>query len=534
MAGVKEAAAKPVQVPASAEALAAAKKSTELAAGQAMITEAAKRTAETREEWKKEQSEKEEKKEPKAEHTSRDTPELSRQSKWFGIEGKLLENAEQKWTLEMEEELWQALLQWMPVQEQDLSRQLEELSKLYLALLEAVLTHTVGEEQAVQMGRLEEILSQKLNLLLDIDLKDLMAILEENHETEALKKIKSSIYQQTTGEKISYQAADRFYAKGRLAASKSQRYFMPESAGSGAVRERSAENASSSSPASFRASSGEGMIYRLGKGGNIQISQGSDSQRRSEEAQIGQRIRTLHQNGGKADSAVQGKTMLTGRELETANRFAAHMQGSGNLLKHPGFSARNEEVVGLLSALTTIKGQVYGAARNSALKHPLQNAVNQFVDYYLTQKGIYKVYNYTTNLYERTGSSQKAAEEGLDYAYRLFLAKKEDPAYSSQAAYSERAGFFQMLLKGQSPEAELRRGIYLLEQNWREFLEEIGEKEKKGISFKMQRHSPWGILLEAGGTARQEKGKKKRLLLVEIAGAAALLVLYLIYHLFFG
>ena len=71
MAGVKEAAAKPVQVPVSAEALAAAKKSTELAAGQAMITEAAKRTAETREEWKKEQSEKEEKKEPKAEQIGR-------------------------------------------------------------------------------------------------------------------------------------------------------------------------------------------------------------------------------------------------------------------------------------------------------------------------------------------------------------------------------------------------------------------------------------------------------------------------------
>ena len=33
----------------------------------------------------------------------RDTPELSRQSKWFGIEAKLLKDENIKWTLEMDQ-----------------------------------------------------------------------------------------------------------------------------------------------------------------------------------------------------------------------------------------------------------------------------------------------------------------------------------------------------------------------------------------------------------------------------------------------
>lgn len=231
-----------------------------------------------------------------------------------------------------------------------------------------------------------------------------------------------------------------------------------------------------------------------------------------------------------------GKALPGGKELAGANRFAAHMNGSGNLLASPDISARNEEVLGLLAAVTSIKSQVYASnsGRNNAMSTPLRSAINQMIDYYLTQKGAYKVYGYTANIYEKTKSPQKAIEEGLEYAYRIFMEKKGDAVYQQQEAYSEKAGFFQMLLKGQSLQADLIRGMKLLEGNWREFLKAVGENEKKGITLKMQKHSPWGILFEAQGFEKGKREQKgKSVLLTEIAGIAVLIVIYLCFRLFF-
>lgn len=228
--------------------------------------------------------------------------------------------------------------------------------------------------------------------------------------------------------------------------------------------------------------------------------------------------------------------MFTGKELEGADRFAAHMNGSGNLFREPGISARNDEVVGLLAAVTAIKNEMYAqnSGRGSGMKAPLKSAVNQMIDYYLTQKGVYKVYNYTTHIYEKTGSPQKAVEEGLEYAYRTFMEKKNDTVYRQQAAYSEQAGFFQSLLGGQSLRTDLARGMRLLESNWREFLKTAGESEKKGITLTMQKHSPWGILMEPEDMKKDEGKEKEKVFLTRMACVAALVAGYLCYRLFFG
>ena len=111
-----------------------ARKTAQMEAGQVLIAEASRHAAEAKEELLKErESRKQESKEEyERDRTEekRDTPEFSRQSKWFGIEGKLLKDANVTWTLEMEQELWEAYLRWMPVGDQNLSAQLEELSKL--------------------------------------------------------------------------------------------------------------------------------------------------------------------------------------------------------------------------------------------------------------------------------------------------------------------------------------------------------------------------------------------------------------------
>ena len=167
-----------------------AKKIAQMEAGQVLITEAARHAAEAKENLEKERADRKAQQEEdngrNRTEEKRDTPELSKQSKWFGIEGKLLEEADVKWTLEMEQEIWEAFLAWMPSGDTQLSAQLNELSKLYLALLEAILTHTLGEEQAVQMERLNEVLSQKLNLLLEEDLNELLELLEKSGDRKSV------------------------------------------------------------------------------------------------------------------------------------------------------------------------------------------------------------------------------------------------------------------------------------------------------------------------------------------------------------
>lgn len=525
-------------------------KSAKLAAGQVLIEEAARHAAEMKEEILKESASRKEENKDERDRTEekRDASELSEQSKWFGIEKRLLKDEDIKWTLEMMKEQWEAFQNWIPAGDRELSEHLDELSRLYLALLEAILTHTAGEEQALQIDRLNEVLVLKLTLLMDVDLKDLMDMLEQTGQKETLNLIKSSVYKQTTGESISARAAGRFFARGNVNSTGNTRYFMPESQGQGAVsgRGKNGMYTASASPASaggLSAASEEGRFYELTKDRNVRMSQSLDIRRQSGELQMSQRARNVSNARGSGSviaggngSLLGGKTMPGGKELAGANRFAAHMNGSGNLFINPAINARNEEVLGLLAAVTSIKGQIYAAnsGRNNAVNSSLRNALNQMIDYYLTQKGAYKVYGYTSNVYEKTHSPQKAIEEGIEYAYRLFMEKKGDAVYRQQAAYSEEAGFFQKLLKGQSAQAELLRGMRLLEGNWRDFLKSIGESEKKGITLKMQKHSPWGMLMEPMSLDKDKGEKKeKKIALTGIACVAALIVIYLCFRLFF-
>ncbi len=525
-------------------------KSAKLAAGQVLIEEAARHAAEMKEELLKESASRKEENKDERDRTEekRDASELSGQSKWFGIEKRLLKDEDIKWTLEMMKEQWEAFQNWIPAGDRELSEHLDELSRLYLALLEAILTHTAGEEQALQIDRLNEVLVLKLTLLMDVDLKDLMDMLEQTGQKETLNLIKSSVYKQTTGESISARAAGRFFARGNVNSTGNTRYFMPESQGQGAVsgRGKNGMYTASASPASaggLSAASEEGRFYELTKDRNVRMSQSLDIRRQSGELQMSQRAKNVSSARGSGSviaggngSLLGGKTMPGGKELAGANRFAAHMNGSGNLFTNPAINARNEEVLGLLAAVTSIKGQIYAAnsGRNNAVNSSLRNALNQMIDYYLTQKGAYKVYGYTSNVYEKTHSPQKAIEEGIEYAYRLFMEKKGDAVYRQQAAYSEEAGFFQKLLKGQSAQAELLRGMRLLEGNWRDFLKSIGESEKKGITLKMQKHSPWGMLMEPMSLDKDKGEKKeKKIALTGIACVAALIVIYLCFRLFF-
>lgn len=534
MASIKELTNTPTASPSATTEAEAAKLNLKIETQHVLLAESAKQMEETRERLEENREAREgELEEERAGREPQDTAQLSRQSKWFGVEGKHMVNAHEKWVLEMEKELWEALLLWTPVSGGDLGKQLGQLSQLYLALLESVLIHTMGEEQSIQIGRLDMVLAQKLNLLLDKNLEELESFLEQNGQTKGLGAIKAALYKRTAGRAISPREAETFFAKGKgHGAGKTGTVGGAGSYGTGIKTTESNRGSGANSRAT--AGSGilagsqterglrgavteEGMIYRRSKGRNIQVNQGFQTQKRAQEQLAGRRSVALE----------SGKGSLAGRSLTEANRFAEHLNGRGNLFKNPGITAQNEEIQGLLSAVTYMKGQVYASAssREAVLVTPLKGAINQMVDAYLSKKGAFDVYYYTIGIYERTKNPQKAMEEGSVYAYKQFLSKKGQSALGVQPAYSDQAGFFRML-QDQNMEADLKRGLRILEENWREFLLAMGEGRNKGVSLAMQRQSLWGSLMGPGGAKKTSKGK------LFWTGAACLCILVAAYFCF--
>lgn len=477
----------------------AAKINLEMETGKVLLAQSQKRMMETKQRLEEEQEAREEKqKQENRDREKRDTPELSRQSRWFGVEGRLLTEANLKWVLEMEQELWEALLTWEPVPGAELSKQLAELSRLYLALLEAVLTHTMGEEQIIQTDRLNDLLAQKLELLLRVTLQDLMKLLEQNRQPEAAREVRTALYRRVTGTGLSHREADAIFsgAKGK------NTDLAPEAAHAGA-RE-------GGHPAGI---SREGTLYKSAGGGNIRVNQAFEAHRKSEEFQ--ESLRNV-------SAGSPGKGSFAEEEFSLANRFAGHLQGNGNLFAHAGITARNEELKGLLAAITSIKAQVYATdyARGHSLDGPLKSAVNQMVDYYLSGRGAYSVYYQTTGVYEKTKDPYKAIAEGLEYAYRQFQEKKGASGEGKKGAYGEQAGFFQHLLWNQTQEEELKRGRRLLEENWREFLDALRGGGRMASSMSMHRYSPWGSLL---GTEGPDKSRKDKRFVIKAAWVAVAL-----------
>ncbi|MCI8375803.1 MAG: hypothetical protein HFI29_10270 [Lachnospiraceae bacterium] len=492
----------------------AAKKLMELEAGRVLVAQAAKQAEEARERLEEERLEARER---DTEREQRDTPELSRQSKWFGVEGKLLMEANLRWILEMEQELWEELLNWYPAPQESLSKQLEELSRLYLALLEAVLTHTTGQEQVVQKGRLDAALSEKLNLVLEVRLRNLMALLEQTGQQETIERIRYSLYKRATGENISPKAAEQFFSQG-----KATRAVSGSVQASGAPQTNFAGGG--------RSFSTEGSVYQSCGGRNVRVSQAFDAQRSLGELELGRRSQALSETKGRS---LDGR-LFSGDELTRADAFAKHLSETNRLWEGMGIPRRNQEAAGYLAGLTAIKGQIYSSdtGRSGAMAEPVRDLVNQMVDYYLNQKGAYEVYYYTTGVYEKTKDPQRAASEGLAYAYRQFLEKKGESSGEKQEAYSQEAGFFQML-EGRAPEEEFRRGARLLEENWRDFLAALAlDKEGKGIVLRMQRYSPWGALAEAEERRRERDQKAEQIFLKQALVVAVIALLYFLWRFF--
>ncbi len=442
-------------------------------AGEALIQEMSRTIAGQRE--KTQESRKDEDPEQ-----PKDTAEISETRRWFFESQTVSPGQLLRWVLEMEEELWESFLEWQPDPYAALSKQLQELSRLYLALLGSALKYAEGENLTQQLARLDSLLAQKLNLLMDLNLEQLTVLLEKTGQTAELDSIRSSLYRQTAGQTISPQSAHVLFTPRTPGGSKSAGLFT--------------------APSSF---SREGMIYQSSGKQNIRFQQAYHTQQSSWKEQIRQRNQVIiSARKGIVENTFRqgGFSSCSGKELERANRFAAHIDGSGNLFKNPAITARNPEVTGLLAAVMSIKGQVYAEKSQDSgfFAFPLENAIEKIIRQYVNQKEASQIYYHTLAAYKQTKDPQKAIQDGRDYAYQQFREKQKASGHGKPPHYSKESGFFRALLKNLSPEKEFSMGIPILQKDWQNFLFAIGSRQNPSKLPEINAYSPWGFLAGAG------------------------------------
>lgn len=435
-----------------------------------------------------------------------------------------------EWVLEMAEKDWEAFLEWQPESDVPLQTQLQELSKLYLALLEAALKYAEGGNLAWQTARLDALLAQKLCIIMEQNLEQLTILLEQNGQAAVMNGIFSSLYRQTAGRILSLQAAHSLFAQGGTVSHGGSRAFSSAGLSSSTLTRASPDFSSFSLSRTAAGSfSGEGMIYQSSRKQNVRFQQVYHGQKNSWREQIKQRTEIIGRaRKGIADNTFHktGAVVCSGKELEAANRFAAHLNGRGNLFQNPEISAVNDEVTGLLAAIMSMKGQVYAGEckQVDSLVLGLQKAIRKIVDYYLRQKGVANVYYHTLEVYQRGKNPQKAIKAGQDYAYQRFCEKQRESAYQKSAPYSREAGFFRAVLKNISPEKEFALGVNVLQKDWENFLRSMEKGKKSSHTLKAERYSPWGILLDPEVRDAEGRGSSMKILL----GAAVLLLIAIV------
>lgn len=451
----------------------------EMKAGEALFQEASQKIAEQRENIEAEDGD-------TKEYQPKDTAQLSDLHLRIHRETTGTMEGIPEWVLELAKKDWEVFLEWQPDAGVFLQVQLQELSRLYLRLLEAAFTFAEGENLAEQTERLDALLVHKLHLVMKENLEQLMIMLENTGETAVLEGICANLYQQTAGRTLSAKAVHNLYMQTVSPAR--QGSFSGKGIGANSMQQS-------------RTFSGEGMIYQPSRKQNIRFQQVYHGQKNSWKEQIRQRTKVISDaRKGIAENTFRqaGSVSCTGKELERANRFAAHINGSGNLFHHPELNAGNEEVTGLLAAIMTIKGLVYAGEneQKNSLILSFQKAIGKILDHYLSQKGVTNVYYYTLSAYRQMKNPQKAIQTGQNYAYQQFHKKQKDPIYQRNASYSRESGFFRAFLKHMSPERELALGSSILRKDWENFLRIIGKPAKSSDSSRAEKYSPWGILLD--------------------------------------
>ncbi len=467
------------QVPTSIDKtdLAMLQKNAKLKSGEALVNAAAKHAVEEREKILKEHQDEKVDKDSTSE-AKEDCAQLSEKSKWFGIYSKTLEE-NIKWTLEMEK-AWLLLLNWIPTGT-SIATQINELTDLYLSLMEAILTHTSDvTEQNEQIQMLEQVLSKKLNLLFEKNVGALDAFLDKYGQKQTVIEMKSEIFRHITGNGVGAQEAERMFTHN-----------------------------SPGTAAAYGKSSDQGMLYQMSKNGGVAFSRQYNTHAEQEKLHTNQYLQAMrkqHAQLGQSHQTIYSE-MGTGKysmaDLQKTNSFLTYIERDGNLFQNPNLSIHNDEALGVLSAIMSMKSALFikeshlGRSASIAVHSGVDKMIDSYVHQrFMTQgrntRDTFRIHNYILSIYSNTKDAQKAISKGLEYAYQIFSNKKETTTNVQDIRNYQMYAFWGTGKKDIN--ADLKEGNRILQKDWQQFLQNL--ERYAGSIRQMEKQSPWGMLVK--------------------------------------
>lgn len=453
-----------------------------------------------------------------------DTANLSNESRAY-VRGAKDEASRQKELEILLEEVWKLLEVWQPQPEAGLGQEIKELGDIYRKLIEEIMRLYTQSQAGAQADRVNGLLLEIIDRLSSAKFPNLFQLMEGYGEQGADDSLRAALLQKITGKAISPQEVAAARQQQKLQGSQKTGAPLPGkgSRPAAAVRE-------------------DGVLYNRGKGKRV-----NTNERYRESVRAVEQFR-LHTSGGrrKTDTApgslgFQNK-VYTIQDIQQTERFLSYISRDGNLFSNPEITAQNEELLGFLLAVSMTKLQIFTnySGIEKGLAADIQGALERLFRYYLNRsietspyqdsecgvkpdgKAIQQMYYRVMELIHHLEKPETGIKKGLQYAWEIFISKKEREEYKRYKRYHRNAGFFTSHLEDKDKIKEMNYGAGILDRDWKEFLDSIGQNQNSYLHL-MLSNTPWGVLLEPEKDSGSKREGPPLFIFLAAAGACLLL-----------
>lgn len=453
---------------------------------------------------------------PQKEESRRDSAELTEEAQ--------PERREMNWDSRKEAEAWKRLLAWLPSEAEELGKQLRALKGDYLFFLRELIKSVPPESQMIYVEKLREVLMAKLEGLIKTALPQLRTFFSSYGMENSLPKLRQALYFSVTGSALPLNAARREWEAACERETSGFRGLRPGPAS----QKREAGRQGEPAEVKIYSRSGEAADY------------GTQTRENLAEKLIGY----AQGKGAPQKESLPPQKLFSIGDLRGAERFVKAFGANGaNLLTHSPFTAKSEAQYACVWILEKGKAELFFEKEQPgpAMKQELRLAVDRLIAAAIdkaanearTNDGqrferqqLYDVYRYAMRKYEGGQKVNKAIRDGLLYALRYFL-QNEDNAYSAET--ERKAVFFQTQTEKYSLKQDLERGSLLLEEDWKDYLSQMGYQEEQ-LLLAAGLYSFWGMLIEPEKKQSSAKPNLTGALAIAavFAAAAFIAVLFLV------
>lgn len=383
------------------------------------------------------------------------------------------------------EQLWIQLELWEPQPGPGLDLEIRQLQELYRQLLWDIMNSQTREQAGAYAARLNHRLLHIIDRMGDVKFPNLLFLLEKYGEKESADFLRASVLRRITGNAVS--------PRDVAAAREQKSNCKGEQSGSQPGPDRQ-----------------DGILYSKAAGKGVGLNQRFMEQVRQEEQFRLPSSKPRGKMEAGAGFARFQEEMYSPAEIERAERFVRYINEKGNLYCNPALGARNEELLGFLMAVNMEKAQLfqrYGGV-GDRLARDVHNALERFFRYQMPMikrgldvRMIQRMYYRVMELIQRTKAPGEGVKKGLLYAYESYLSKKYPRESNPQG---RAAGFFDCGVNDASCARELKQGSKVLDEDWKEFLDSIGQNHNTLLQM-MLSNCPWALLLDADRAAGNKK-----------------------------